>query len=329
VAFLESFTSQMFARRGGYGSNMGWEADVWLALQHAHVQTDILFEETLLKNGLSGRKVLVMPYCDVLTKSVVARIADWQKKGGKIVADEFLCPGLKADFTIQSFKREKKAAEDKNKVLALAKTLGGFSLPQKAMCDNPEIIVRTRKFGDATYLFVINDHREYGSYVGQHGLVMENGLPSKGVVSLKAESANVYELTGTRFIVPKRSDDGVMSWPVELGPCDGRIFVILPKPLLGIELSVPENATLNNTAKLSARLTTTQEGPVKAVIPMRLDIRDANGNLAEGSGYYAAENGILETEINLAPNDDSGTWEVRIKELASGMEAVKWMKVAK
>jgi hypothetical protein len=329
VAFLESFTSQMFARRGGYGSNMGWEADVWLALQHAHVQTDILFEETLLKNGLSGRKVLVMPYCDVLTKSVVARIADWQKKGGKIVADEFLCPGLKADFTIQTFKREKKAAEDKNKVLELAKTLGGFSLPQKAMCDNPEIIVRTRKFGDATYLFVINDHREYGSYVGQHGLVMENGLPSKGVVSLKAESANVYELTGTRFIVPKRGDDGVMSWPVELGPCDGRIFLIMPKPLLGIELSVPESATLNNTAKLSARITSTQEGPTKAVIPVRLEIRDANGNLAEGSGCYAAENGLLETEINLAPNDDPGTWEVRIKELASGMEAVKWMKVVK
>jgi len=329
VAFLESFTSQMLARRGGYGSNNGWEADVWLALQHAHVQTDILFEETLLKNGLSGRKVLVMPFCDVLTKSVVTRIADWQKKGGKIIADEFLCPGLKADFTIQSFKREKKAVEDKNKLLDLAKTIGGFALPQKAMCDNPEIIVRTRKFGDATYLFVINDHREYGSYVGQHRLVMENGLPSKGIVSLKAESANVYELTGTRFIVPKRGDDGVMSWPVELGPCDGRIFVILPKPLLGIELSIPENATLSNTAKLSARITTTQEGPVKAVIPVRLDIRDANGKLAEGSGYYAAENGILEAEINLAPNDDPGTWEVRIKELASGMEAVKWMRVAK
>ena len=59
VALLESFTSQMFARRGGYGSNMDWATDVWLALQHAHVPTDILFEETLIKNGLSGRKVLV------------------------------------------------------------------------------------------------------------------------------------------------------------------------------------------------------------------------------------------------------------------------------
>jgi|UniRef100_UPI003785315C hypothetical protein len=327
VAFLESFTSQMFARRGGYGSNIGWEADVWLALQHAHVQTDILFEETLLKNGLSGRKVLVMPYCDVLTKSVVARIADWQKKGGKIVADEFLCPALKADVVIQSFKREKKAAEDKAKVLELAKAFS--ALPHKVSCDNPEIITRVRKFGDATYVFVVNDKREYGSYVGQHGLVMENGLPSKGIVSLKAESANVYELTGTQFIVPKRGEDGVMSWPVELGPCDGKIFMVLPKPLLGIQLDVPENATLNNTAKVSARITTTQEAPTKAVIPVRVEIRDANGSAAEGSGFYAAENGIVELSLNLAPNEDPGTWEIRVKELASGMEAVRWMRVGK
>ena len=325
VAFLESFTSQMFARRGGYGSNMGWEADVWLALQHAHVQTDILFEETLIKNGLSGRKVLVMPYCDVLTKSVVARIADWQKKGGKIVADEFLCPGLKADFTIQSFKREKKAAEDKAKVLELAKSFS--ALPQKVSCDNPEIITRMRRYGDATYVFVINDKREYGSYVGQHGLVMENGLPASGLVSLKAESANVYELTGTQFIVPKRGDDGSMSWKVDLGPGDGKIFLVLPKPLLGLKLEVPESATAGQKAALKLEITSTADSPLKAVIPVKVEIRDANGVLTEGSGFHAAENGVLDLALDLAPNDDPGTWEVRVKELASGMEAVKWMRL--
>ncbi len=327
VGFLESFTSQMFAHRGSYGSNTDWAADVWLALQHAHVQTDILFEETLMKNGLSGRKVLVMPYCDVLTKGVVTRIQDWQKKGGKIVADEFLCPALKADFLLPSFKRVKKADVDKAKVLEMAGTVGGFALPQKAMCDNPEIIVRTRKFGDATYVFVVNDKREFGSYVGQHGLVMENGVPSSGVVSLKAESANVYELTGTQFIVPKRSADGVMSWPVDLGPCDGRIFMVLPKPLLGMKLEVPENAVVGNSAKIAVSITTTQEAPTKAVIPVRVDVLDANGKEAEGSGFYAAENGIVEIKLDLAPNEDPGSWEVRVKELASGMEARKWMRV--
>ncbi len=330
VALLESFTSQMFARRGGYGSNLGWAADVWLALQHAHVQTDILFEETLLqKNGLSGRKILVMPNCDVLTKSVVARIQEWQKKGGKIIADETLCPGLKADFVLTSFKREKKAAADKAKVLELAKTLGGYELPQKALCDNPEIIVRTRKFGDALYVFVINDRRENGSYVGQHNLVMENGLPSKGTVSLKTEAASVYELTGTQFILPKRGADGTLGWPVELGPCDGRIFMVLPKPLLGIQLDVPEEATMGNLARVGVSLTTSQEAPLKAVVPVRVTIRDASGKTAEGSGHYAAENGTVSIGLNLAPNEDPGTWEVRVKELASGMEAVKWMRVGR
>jgi hypothetical protein len=329
VAFLESFTSQMFAHRGSYGSNTDWAADVWLALQHAHVQTDILYEETLIKSGLSGRKVLVMPYCDVLTKSVVTRIQDWQKKGGKIVADEFLCPALKADFMLPSFKRVKKADEDKAKVLEMAKTVGGFALPQKAMCDNPEIIVRTRKFGDATYVFVVNDKREFGNYVGQHGLVMENGLPSSGVVSLKVDSANVYELTGSQFIVPKRGEDGMMSWPVDLGPCDGRIFMVMPKPLLGLKLEVPENAVVGNSAKIAVSITTTQEAPTKAVIPVRVDVRDASGKAAEGSGFYAAENGIVEIKLDVAPNEDPGTWEVRVKELASGMEARKWMKVGR
>ncbi|WP_395738998.1 LamG-like jellyroll fold domain-containing protein [Prosthecobacter sp.] len=327
VAFVESFTSQMFARRGGYGNNSDWAADVWLALQHAHVQTDIVYEETLLKSGLSGRKVLVMPYCDVLTKSVVTRIQDWQKKGGKIVADEFLCPALKADFVLPSFRRAKKADEDKAKVLAMAQVVGGFALPQKAGCDNAEIIVRTRKFGDATYVFVVNDKREFGSYVGQHGLVMENGVPASGVVSLKGDAANVYELTGTQFIVPKRGDNGTVSWPVDLGPGDGRIFMVLPKPLLGLKLDVPDNAVMGNSAKIAVNITTTQEAPTKAVIPLRVDIRDASGKTAEGSGFYAAENGIVELKLDLAPNEEPGTWEVRVKELASGMEARKWMRV--
>jgi hypothetical protein len=210
-------------------------------------------------------------------------------------------------------------------VLELAKAFS--AMPQKVSCDNPEIIVRTRKFGDATYVFVVNDHREYGSYVGQHELVMENGLPSKGIVSLKAESANVYELTGTGFIVPKRGEDGVMSWPVELGPCDGKIFMVTPKPLLGIQLEVPELATVGNAAKIMAKITTTQDTPTKAVIPVRVDVRDANGKLTEGSGFYAAENGIAELSLNLAPNEDPGTWEIRVKELASGMEAIRWMRV--
>ena len=333
VALLESFTSQMFARRGGYGNNNNWSADLWQATQHAHLQTDILFEETLLKGGLSGRKVLLMPECDVLPQGVVARLLEWQKKGGKIIADEFLCPALKADVTLPSFKRVKNAAKDKATVLALAQTLPdkmqSLGWVPKITCDNPEIIVRTRRFGDALYVFVINDQREPGTYVGQHGLVMENGLPSSGKLTLHQDSANVYDLTRRSQLVPKRSAETGLSWQVDLGPGDGRIFMITLKPLLSLSLDVPATATCGNMATIKATLATTDAAPLKAVVPVEIEIHDANGKRSEGSGHYAAENGSIELHLDLAPNDDPGTWQIRVRELASGMEAVKWMRVSR
>ena len=330
VAFLESFTSQMFARRGAYGNNSNWPADLWLSLQHAHVQCDVLYEETLLKSGLDGRKILFMPDCDVLTASVAAKIAAWQKKGGKIVADENLCPALKADVVLESFKRTKKAHEDKARVLALAKTLepqlGALGLKERPVCDNPEIIVRTRREGEAVYLFVVNDHREYGTYVGQHGLVMENGLPSSGRVTLPGLDANVYDLTRGTQIVPQRVEGGA-SWQVDLGPCDGRIFMITPKPLMELTLTTPEVAKAGNTTTCTITVTDTRKAAAKAVIPLQIEVRDANGKPAEGEGFYAAKDGTLTLKLDIAVNDDPGIWTVHVRELASRMETTKYVRI--
>ncbi len=123
VAFLESFTSQMFARRGGYGSNLGWSADVWLALQHAHVRCDVIFEETLLRDGLDGRRFLVLTEGDVLTEPVVKAIKAWQAAGGKLIADEFLCPALKPIWSSRVSSGRKRPT-GQGRVLALAAELG-------------------------------------------------------------------------------------------------------------------------------------------------------------------------------------------------------------
>ena len=331
VAYLESFTSQMFARRGSYGNNSGWAADVWFALQHSHVQCDVLFEETLLKkNGLTGRKVLVMPECDVLTRSVVDKILAWQKKGGKIVADEFLCPALKADVTLTSFKRVKNAAQDKAAMLTLARTLGpqvlALGLSAKPACDNPEIIVRTRRQGDTLYVFVVNDLREAGTYTGRHGLVMENGLPSSGTITLPTQDANVYDLTRGGQVVPQRVEGGI-AWHVDLGPCDGRIFMIAPKPLIEMKVTAPETAQAGNTAEITVTISDTKLAAVKAILPIELEVRDANGRPAEGNGWYAAKDGTLTVKLDIAANEDPGVWTVRVRERASRMESTKYVRV--
>lgn len=331
VAFLESFTSQMFARRGGYGNNNGWSAEVWMALQHAHVRTDVLYEETLLKDGLDGRSILVMPDCDVLTNSVVKRIRDWQSKGGKIIADENLCPALKADLVLPGYKRTRKAAEDHARLLAMAARLGpevaALGHTPEVTADTPEVILRMRRAGDARYLFVINDRREAGNYVGQAGLVLENGLPTRTVVTLAKDPGTIYDLTRGCLVTPQRDAAGSLRWPVDLAPCDGRIFLILPQPLREPVVEIPETVRRGMTAELKVRLSSTQEQPLKAVIPLEVKIRDANGKEAEGSGFYATENGLLSLPLSIASNEDPGAWEIRVTELGSRMETTRYLTV--
>lgn len=331
VAFLESFTSQVFARRGGHGYNGTWSADAWLALQHAHLPADILFEETLLKDGLNGRKLLVMTECDVLSRSVLEKIQAWQAKGGKILADEHLCPALQADFRIASFRRVKNAAEDKARVLGLAAQLraqaGEYGLSPGIQAGSPEVILRTRRAGSARYLFVVNDQREPGGYVGQHGLVMENGLPTQAALTLPQDGAHVYDLTRHSQVIPTRTAEGHPQWPCQLGPCDGRIYMITPKPLLNLELNAPPQAGKGQRAEIQITLTTTQDAPLDAVVPLEIRIHDANGRPAEGSGHHAATEGKLTLPLDIAPNEDTGTWQIRVRELASGMESTAWMRV--
>lgn len=329
VAFLESFTSQMFARRGGYGSNLGWSADLWLALQHAHVRCDVLYEETLLRDGLAGRRFLVMPECDVLTESVMKAIAAWQAGGGKLIADEFLCPALKADLVVSSFRREKKAALDKEKVLALAADLGprleALGLVKPLGLDQPEILVRTRRVGGAAYHFLINDRREFGSYVGQHGLVMENGLPSSGTLTFPKEPpAHLYDLLSGREM-PFNAEKGLS---IRLGPCDGRLLMALPRPIAGVSLTAPDSARPGDRVKLSLSVEDPGGKPLPAVIPLLVQIRDANGRLAEGGGYHATNpDGRLDLTLDLAPNETPGMWELTVTELASRRIASTGMRV--
>lgn len=377
VAFLESFTSQMFAGRGLYRGASPRSMEIWEALQRGHVQADIVYEETLAAGGLDDRRVLIMTECDVLPASVVERLRKWQESGGKILADENLCPGLKADALLSKTgeisaqdnglagranepRIHKDLGEgvaenagqavfqdrDKEETLAAARAAAAAaasadSLPQalarmceglgwvpQFRCDNPDIILHASRNGDATCLFVVNDRREAGSYVGQHGLVLENGVPVSGSLNLGSESVNVYDLTRAAFMLPKREDHG-LTIPLRLGPGEGRVFMISPSPILDLTLDLPETATCGNVAEAVIKVTTSGGKPMPAAIPVQVRIRDAEGATGEWDGAHVVENGMLTLRLELAKNETPGTWEVHVRELASGIEAAKWMKVGK
>jgi hypothetical protein len=189
-----------------------------------------------------------------------------------------------------------------------------------------EIIVRTRRYGETTYVFVVNDKREFGTYVGQHGLVMENGAPSSGTLTLSTDAANICDLNRSALVLPQRSE-GKASWRVDLGPCDGRIFMITPRPLIQLKADVPDLAKVGNPVSVMIEVTNTKSVPVSAIIPLQVQIRDANGKPAEGSGFYGAKDGKLTLKLDIAANEDPGTWQIDVRELATRMEVTKFVRV--
>jgi len=348
VVMLESFTSQMFAGRGLYRGTSPRTMKVWQALQHAHIQADIVYEEILAEGGLEGRDILIMTESDVLPASVVATLKQWQQDGGKIIADEHLCPALKADVLLSESAvpilpaNPPEAPVPANSApnptpvtpppapLSLPERLAqiclDLGLQPRVTCDNPDVILHASSTGEATCLFVINNSREAGTYVGQHGLVKESGLAVTASLNLGSDSINVYDLTRSAFVLPKREVSG-LTIPLKLGPAEGRVFLLSSAPLLEINLDLPETATCGNVAEARITLNTSGGRPMPAAIPVAVRIRDADGTPAEWDGHHVVEDGVLTLRLDLARNETPGTWEVQVRELASGIEVVKWMKV--
>jgi hypothetical protein len=329
VAILESFSSQVFARRGTYGWSEAWEADLHLILQWAHLQPRILFDETVLRDGLDDYRVLAMPHCDVLTEGVVERIKAFQRRGGLVIADEFLCPAIVPDIVIPSVKRTKQADADKAALQARAAALRTELDPfytRYGDSPDPDVVLRFRQYRDSDYVFLLNDKRTYGNYVGHHGLVMEKGLPTSSVVSVRRKGACVYDLVRHRAVRTRATDAG-LELDVDLGPGDGRVYLITDREIAGTRLQAPTRARLGEAMQIGVTVVDAGGEALAAVVPVRVEVTDPQGRPAEGSGFYGAKDGKVSLRVDLAANDAPGEWTIEATELASGKARRQTMRV--
>jgi len=331
VALLESFASQVFAHRGTRGWGRSWEADMHLVLQWAQLQPRIVYDETILRDGLDGFRVLVMPHCDVLTQGVAARVAEFQKRGGIVIADQELCPAITPDILVPSYKRTGKAELDKAalqaKAAALRKELDS-RYQRYADSSNPDVVVRMRRYGDADYLFAVNDKRTFGDYVGHHGLVMEKGLPTSATLSVRREGGHVYDLVEHTPCSATATDAG-MQFEASFGPGAGRLFLITSRPITDVIIKASTQARLRAQVRLDVSVLDDSKGPVAAVVPVQVEILDPAGEPAEQSGFYGAKDGRLTIVADLASNDKPGQWTIRATELASGITRQHKIAVAR
>ena len=321
VAMLQSFCSQMFAHRGTRGWGMGWDADAHLVLQWAHLQPRIVYEETVQRDGLDAFEVLVLVSCDVLPESVAKEIAKFQARGGIVVSDQFSPPSIVPDIVLESYKRVNKPHEDKRVLQERAAKLRNDLAPiyrSYAGASSQDIVVRTRRYKNADYLFALNDKRTYGDYVGHHGKVMEKGLPLEGQVSLNRPDGHVYDLLAHQPVRATSSAEG-LAIDARFAPGDGHVWLVCDQAIANVQIEAPTDAKRNGKATCTIRVVDASGKPIAAAIPLRVDITDPAGNPAEFTGYYTAtDDEPAKITLDISPNDATGTWTIRAQELASG-----------
>ncbi len=275
-----------------------------------------------------------MADCDVLTESVVQRIRAFQQRGGLIVGDDHTCPAIQPDILLQPYSRTGHADKDKAELLLLARQLrqrldGRYQ--QFVSSSNCEVIPYVRSHGSARYLFLVNDHREFGDYVGHHGRVMENGLPSSTTIELPRSSGFVYDLVHHRPIktntIKTVTQESALRWDMDLGPCEGAVLMITPQAIDRLRLASATQAVCGDKVELTIDVEDASGHRLNAIIPLELAIEDATGRLAECSGYWAARDGHLVVELDVAHNETPGVWTIRATELASGISTQHFLRV--
>ncbi|MFH1920634.1 MAG: hypothetical protein ABIP48_12195, partial [Planctomycetota bacterium] len=84
-------------------------------------------------------------------------------------------------------------------------------------------------------------------------------------------------------------------------------------------VKTPQQAKLGGRLPLDISVVDDAQEPVRAVVPIQVEILDTNNRPAEFSGFYGAKDGRLTVTADLASNDSVGQWTWRVTELASGI----------
>ena len=333
VAILESNAASFYAPRhfpAGWSQN--WIADLHLALQWGHFQPGILYDDHLLRNKeTSDLKVLFVPGLEVVTQPVLEALNNLRSRGVILIGDEFTLPALMLDLRIKSVPRNAAdPAGTKKRLQKLGKQLNSAlarHLAHGFAASNQDLVLRRRGNDKADYVFVVNDKRTFGSYVGQWGLVQEKGVPNSGRVTVFHPAAAAYDLVKHREI-PLQQGKNQCSFNVATGPGDGKLILLLDRKIKAVSVDLPGEIKQGSAFALQLRLCDSSGKNIQAILPVEVTLTDSSGRVLPGSGFYAtAPDGSLKISELMAPNAACGSMKVTVRCLASNVQSFRHAQI--
>lgn len=321
VAMLQSVYSSLYGRTGNYGNANRIFADVYNSAILAQLQPRILYEESL--GELEKFEVLLVPDTRFLSESGFAAVKRFLESGRTVITDTGsripLAGIVKLPFeeTAKLSAADREAAWRRGAKLLL-KTLEEKKF-QRLVSSPSDNLVISRRLGDGDQaIFLINDSRTAGDYVGRFGKVLEAGVPQRAEVKfspeLTAQGRVLYDVAARRKVVLEKGGAAFF-----LPPGGGRLLYLASAELTGLKAKIAPTVRRGEKIRLRAELLAA--GPVKGTQALEVELRDSAGRRHVSSGYYCLTNGVFELKIPIARNDRAGYWTVICTDLIAGHRA--------
>jgi hypothetical protein len=343
-AMLVSFGSRIFGNKiwGGFGTQTG--NGYYAILQKAHIPTDIIFDETIQRDGLKGYKMLFMHDIKHLPESVYSEINRFALNGSKVV-----CGKPFSNMIPNAFVWDPDMVKYKKSTYYSIKKGGGYTADQvhellnsnaqfinekfikaiKPFANSPsmDIYLNTLENDGVKYLFAVNDKRDFGDCFGKkYRAVLDKGLPLQTIIKLNVKNPVIYDLLQHCMVKYEQTAENAI-FKVDLPPAGGALFAIYDRAIDSLKLNIPISVVRGQKHLLKITVCDANNQPMPGTQPLRTIITAPDGTESEFSGYYATDKGQCQVKFNPAMNDIAGAWSITVVELSSGLEVKQLFSV--
>lgn len=257
VAILASYASALFSTPGSWDWSTKARAFGELMVL-ANLDQYTLFEEEIERDGIPASvKVILMPECEVLMRSTAEKLKEFQRRGGRVLAEARHAPGISPDAELpdcslvlpvsSNLKGGEGLALDAKMRAKAAEVKALAGVPYYAETANDAILLTVRSFGSADVVFAVNDRRQYGPYFGGWKTVLDKGAPNAAELRIRRPAGGVYDLV-KHAPVPFSSADGQTCIPVSYETSDGRALMVTARPLAPLAVEKTSDGLLRVTS---------------------------------------------------------------------------------
>jgi len=294
-------------------------------------------EDILQRDGLAGRKVLIVPGITTMLPAVKQRIAAFIAAGGTVFVDggttvnlpgakkldvDFAAELAKAKFaqtasdgTVSNLNIDRVISDELLVALKPVEAVVGTHLQPGAT----DLLVTRQASGKASYYYCLNDRimpldqlpaplSEYKVQRYHLPITTEVTLPGNGVVYDVFAGKEVARVAGKATV------------PVQLAEGEMALFAVLPEAIGRVSVEPVKGARPGEQAEYRVRVLGASGQVLDAAIPLVIQFTGADGKTVRPTIYRSTHAGIYNGEIHIGLFDPQKI-HLAVKELMSGATA--------